>query len=167
MASRDQTIDLIRGYCIVSMVTGHLAGFLLLAGIFHVFPKFDGASGFVLLGGLVLGMVERRRVLREGLAAVPTKSVRRLGLIYGAQVALVVVGVVAAFSGWDSHNFLIHASVVEIARQVALPAVAAIPFIVVVSLGLAWLLHRCVEQPSIRFGCSVSDRRAYPRGGDS
>lgn len=104
-AGRDQAIDLIRGYCIVSMVAAHLAGFSIMSAILHLVPKFDGASGFVLLGGLVLGMVQRRRLVRDGIAAVVRKSLRRLVVIYGAQIFLVIAGVAAALHGWDNTNF--------------------------------------------------------------
>lgn len=102
---RDHAIDVIRGYCIVSMVAAHLAGASILAAMFHVVPKFDGASGFVLLSGLVLGMVQKGRVNRSGLKAIQLESLRRLVVIYIAQIALVVLGVTAASQGWKSTNF--------------------------------------------------------------
>lgn len=70
------------------MVLCHLHGSGLLYRITHVHPAFDGASGFVLLSGLVLGMVQRRRLNREGLPALQAKTARRLGLLYLAQVGL-------------------------------------------------------------------------------
>jgi hypothetical protein len=103
---RDVGIDLIRGYCIASMVTGHIAAFSFLAALLHVFPKFDGASGFVLLSGLVLGIVQARRLERVGLAAVERETVKRTAQIYGIQLLLSVVGVISVvWGGWEHETF--------------------------------------------------------------
>lgn len=103
--SRDSAIDVIRGFCIASMVSAHLAGATMLADMFHVFPKFDGASGFVLLSGLVLGMVQRRRIASNGMRAVQRKSGRRLLVIYVLQLTITVVGLLAVYNGWLHGNF--------------------------------------------------------------
>ncbi|MFJ6535591.1 OpgC domain-containing protein [Paenarthrobacter sp. NPDC091711] len=102
---RDTAIDLVRGLCIASMVLGHLAPASLLSIGFHIFPKFDGASGFVLLGGLMLGIVRRKQVQSAGMAWVQRKSVKQIAVLYTAQLILVCLGVWAAYSGWESRNF--------------------------------------------------------------
>lgn len=102
---RDEAIDVIRGFCIISMVTGHIAGGTLVSSAFHIFPKFDGASGFVLLSGLVLGRVQSRRVASSGLARVEHKSLRRIALVYVLQVFLVLVGLLGVVAGWRNSNY--------------------------------------------------------------
>lgn len=96
-------IDIVRGYCIISMVTGHLAAQSLLSRGAHIFPRFDGASGFVLLSGLVLGIVQSRRAPRAGLNHVLRKTGTRIAVIYLAQVALVLVGVAMLVLGRLRH----------------------------------------------------------------
>jgi hypothetical protein len=66
---RDQRIDVLRGVFIVSMTTGHLAAGQALDRLAHPLVWVDGAAGFVLFSGLVLGMAQRSRVLRSGPAA--------------------------------------------------------------------------------------------------
>jgi hypothetical protein len=101
---RSAAIDLIRGYCIISMVTAHIAAGSLLAKATHVFPEFDGASGFVLLSGLVLGMVQRRRVESSGLWAVQVKTLRRTGVIYVGQLFIVGLGLLMGLSATHAHR---------------------------------------------------------------
>lgn len=91
---RDQAIDVIRGLCIVSMVLSHTARDSPLDTYLHL-SWVDGASGFFLMAGLVLGMVQRRTVQRSGLGAAERRFGRRLVLLYGAQLALVAVAVLA------------------------------------------------------------------------
>lgn len=103
---RDVAIDVLRGYCIASMVTGHIAAFSVIANALHVFPKFDGASGFVLLSGLVLGVVQSKRIESHGIARVTITTYRRAALIYLAQIALGVFGTCAALLiGWKHDIF--------------------------------------------------------------
>lgn len=103
--ARDRSIDLIRGLCITSMISGHIAAASLLSVAFHIIPKFDGASGFVLLGGLVLGIVRRAQVNSIGVAGLERKTARQIFVLYTAQLVLVGLGVWAAFGGWESRNF--------------------------------------------------------------
>lgn len=95
-SSRLAAIDIIRGYCIVSMVSSHLTVGSLFSQLMHPFPAFDGASGFVLLSGLVLGIVQSKRVLDSGLPSVERKTVRRIVVILIAQVSLVILGIITA-----------------------------------------------------------------------
>lgn len=87
-AGRWVAIDVVRGCAIVSMVVSHLHGDGAFYRFTHLQAGFDGASGFVLLSGLVLGMVQHRRLGREGLPAVQLRTARRLGLLYASQVGL-------------------------------------------------------------------------------
>ncbi|MFO7689637.1 MAG: OpgC domain-containing protein [Cryobacterium sp.] len=94
---RDGAIDLIRGLCLVSMTFGHLAHTSLSTKIIHFHPGFwfDGATGFVLLSGLVLGMVQQSRVTRGTLAAAQRTLLRRTGLIYIVQISTVLLAFAA------------------------------------------------------------------------
>jgi hypothetical protein len=89
-------IDAVRGACIVSMLTLHLAETARLTTLTHPFVVVDGAHGFVILAGFVLGMVEGRRVNRgDSLAVTRRAAGRRLGLLatgHWAVVLLIVFG---------------------------------------------------------------------------
>src|SRR4051794_18306348 len=91
-------VDIIRGFCILSMVSSHLTVGSLLSRALHPFPAFDGAPGFVLLSGLVLGIVQHKRFAAHGLAAVEWKTVRRIGVIVVAQLSLVLLGLVVGLA---------------------------------------------------------------------
>ena len=99
---RDGALDVIRGLCLIGMTFGHLAHTSLFTRIIHFHPGlwFDGASGFVLMSGLVLGMVQKSRVTRASLATVQRTLLKRAGLIYLVQIATILfafaVGTVAA-----------------------------------------------------------------------
>ncbi|MGE3272240.1 MAG: OpgC domain-containing protein, partial [Chloroflexota bacterium] len=64
---RDPRLDLLRGFCVFAMVVDHIGGtswlYALTGG--NTGPV-TAAEGFVFLSGLVLGMVSRRRVVRDG-----------------------------------------------------------------------------------------------------
>lgn len=92
---RDAAIDTIRGICIVTMTFSHLAMGTLADKVTHPAPWVDGASGFVLMSGLVLGMVQPGRIGRDGILAAEIKLLRRAGLLYVAHVLTVLLAVVA------------------------------------------------------------------------
>ena len=81
-------LDVLRGLCIVSMATAHLAAGSASWQLFHLAIWIDGAVGFVFLSGLVLGMVQRARVERRGPAAASRAVLRRTGVVYAGHVAL-------------------------------------------------------------------------------
>lgn len=89
---RDPALDVIRGLCILSMVISHLADGSPLYAVTHGQTWVDGATGFVLLAGLVLGMVQRRSEPLQGARLLA----RRARLVWLAQVSLVVLAVAAA-----------------------------------------------------------------------
>lgn len=95
-ARRDPALDIIRGLCIISMTIGHLAHGSPLYAATHGQMWVDGATGFVLLAGLVIGMVQRR-------IALPTSAmlmlVRRARLVWLSQVAIVLFALLVA--PWD------------------------------------------------------------------
>ncbi len=91
--TRDVNLDVIRGLCVVSMVIGHLADGSPLYQVTHGQVWVDGATGFVLLAGLVLGMVQRR----AGSTSSGTRQLaRRARVVWSTHVALVVLALVLA-----------------------------------------------------------------------
>ncbi|MDG4664570.1 OpgC domain-containing protein [Mycobacterium sp. 236(2023)] len=94
--TRDPAIDGVRGLCIFSMVIGHICFGSTVWRIVHPVPWIDGASGFVLLAGLVLGMVSRRRVDSAGVVRSQILLMRRMALLYVAHVGVTTLAVVVS-----------------------------------------------------------------------
>lgn len=59
---RNVTIDILRGYCIIMMITSHISPNSLVNQCVHFQRFISGAEGFVFLSGLVLGLVYRRKL---------------------------------------------------------------------------------------------------------
>ncbi|WP_269846135.1 OpgC domain-containing protein [Serinibacter arcticus] len=85
---RDSSLDLLRGFCIVSMATAHVAVGSFFWRATHVALWVDGLMGFVVLSGLVLGIVQRKQAARSGVRSGPGRVLRRARLVYVAHVAL-------------------------------------------------------------------------------
>ena len=94
-SGRDRNIDILRGYCIVAMVTGHMLYPSLPNAITHVQLAFGGEMGFVFLSGFVLGMVHPRRVQRDGRRGAMLKLVRRAGTLWLAHVVVLAAAMLA------------------------------------------------------------------------
>lgn len=92
---RDSAIDTVRGLCVLSMVTGHLALGSWLSSLAHPVPFVDGATGFVLLSGLLVGMVQRSTMRGAGERAGYARLLRRTRVVYAGHLAIVVVALVA------------------------------------------------------------------------
>jgi hypothetical protein len=93
VSQRDPALDIIRALCILSMVIGHLAFDSPLYWLTHSQRWVNGAVGFVLLAGLVIGMVQRRQQ-RTGTAM--AVLARRARLVWLAQVVLVLLALLLA-----------------------------------------------------------------------
>ncbi len=91
-SGRDTAIDALRGACIVSMTTAHLAAGSWPYLVTHSAVFIDGAVGFVLLSGVMVGRTQRRTIDGNGLLAGQRKLLRRIGVIYAAHLALCIVG---------------------------------------------------------------------------
>mgnify|MGYP001186070379 CR=1 FL=1 len=89
-------IDAVRGMAILSMLTLHLAEPALLTRATHQLLVIDGAHGFVVLAGFVLGLVESRRTQRGEPLSVTRRAARKriLLLVVGhwCVVTLIVLG---------------------------------------------------------------------------
>jgi hypothetical protein len=67
-SGREITIDVLRGYFILSMASGHLAEGVITS-LLHVWVWVDGAAGFVCLSGFVLGLSQHAKWRRGDEAA--------------------------------------------------------------------------------------------------
>lgn len=102
---RDGALDALRGLCIISMIIGHMAQGSLMWKVTH-FGTVDAASGFMLMSGLVLGMVQRRVFARSGARFAAVKIVRRVVVIYVAHLSIVTTAVLMAAWRPGSHRAL-------------------------------------------------------------
>lgn len=95
---RIMELDALRAVAVISMVIGHVANYSFLWRVSH-FPYYvwDGAQLFMLVSGLVLGMVYRPLVAKRGTRTAAGKLLRRAGLLYLLQVALVAIAIWAYF----------------------------------------------------------------------
>ncbi|MCF8569384.1 OpgC domain-containing protein [Gordonia sp. HY002] len=98
---RDLAIDALRGLAIWSMVSLHFADGTWAAEPTHSFPYMDGMSAFVLLSGLVLGIVHRRWTQRFSLRYSLTRLAQRIAVLYVCQavIGLIAVWVASAMTG--------------------------------------------------------------------
>jgi enterochelin esterase-like enzyme len=90
---RDLRLDLLRGFCIFVMTVDHVGGesswlYAVTGGNRLV---VSAAEVFVLISGLVMGMVYRGVILRGGAAAMLGKVLGRAWLLYVVTVVLTVV----------------------------------------------------------------------------
>lgn len=90
-SSRDSRVDLMRGLAIVFVVVNHVG----MTSLFQLFTQetigfVSGAELFVLLSGLVLGMVYGPKA-QDGIGHVAEKTSRRAGKLYVTALAVVVL----------------------------------------------------------------------------
>lgn len=90
---RDPRLDVLRGLCLLSMVFGHLAANRWIDDATHPLRVVDGAAGFVLLSGVVLGRVQQRRPnLLAPLRRARTIWLAHVGLVLGAITVREITG---------------------------------------------------------------------------
>lgn len=89
---RQLTVDVLRGYFILSMTSGHLVSEGLVNGLLHVWRWVDGAAGFVCLSGFVLGLSQRARWNRGQGPAAQQWILRRAAQIWAISVLLALGG---------------------------------------------------------------------------
>jgi hypothetical protein len=108
---RDPRLDLLRGFCVFAMVVNHIGGtswlYTLTGG--NVGPV-TAAEAFVFLSGLVLGIVSRKRLMKDGLRSAVRSTLRRAVTLYLTTVALTLIflGLTAAtdLSLWVDRGLL-------------------------------------------------------------
>ena len=91
-------LDAIRAVAVISMLIGHVSNFSFLWRVTH-FPYvvWDGAQLFMLVSGIVVGIVQRGNLQRRGMRSVAGKLARRALLLYVIQVVLVAFAMVTYF----------------------------------------------------------------------
>ena len=90
-ASRDLRIDFMRGYVMFILVIIHVDLFSIFN--FIVWEKIgvvSGGEGFVILSGLILGTVNRRKIDKSGLSSVIDSTLSRGFQIYRVNLAIIV-----------------------------------------------------------------------------
>lgn len=98
--SRDLRFDFMRGFAMLSVVAAHLEAFSWFNFLFWERLGFvTGAGMFVVTAGLVLGLVNRRAVEREGVAGATVRLLRRAFVLYRAQVVAILLILVVARLG--------------------------------------------------------------------
>lgn len=135
------------------MVFAHLAGGGAAYIITHAPVWVNGAMGFVLLSGLVVGMVQRRLTDKKGLRAGQAKLLRRAWIVYLGHLFLCALSfaVVAynpamsdVFASIDSEGGILPAALAMVTLQVN-PIRASILSLYVLLLlftvGAVWLLR--------------------------
>ncbi len=98
---RDMRIDFIRGWVMLILVVVHteiLSLWNLL--VWERVGMISGGEGFVLLSGVVLGMVSRQRIARSGFSDAASRVVDRALQLYRVHVTLILlVGLLALLFG--------------------------------------------------------------------
>ena len=87
VAARDRALDTLRGLFILMMISSHISDQTMSYAVLHLPRWFTGAEGFVLLSGVVLGIVHHTR-LRAGELAATRRILRRAGQLYVIHCAL-------------------------------------------------------------------------------
>ena len=112
---RDMRLDLLRGYFVVAMIVDHVRGpspIYLLTGGNRFYTS--AAEGFILISGLVTGLVYPRLIARDGLGNSLLKLLSRAWALY-----LLTVGVTLLFLPISEILYLPWAQGVELANPLA------------------------------------------------
>src|SRR3954463_16594091 len=108
--SRDVRIDWLRGLAMICVIVDHSHRSSVLSWFsYQRFWVVTAAEVFVVLSGIVLGMVYGARLVRDGSLEVTRRLLKRALLLYGAFVgvtlsilALALAGVdISAVTTWD------------------------------------------------------------------
>ena len=91
---RNRAIDVLRGYCILMMVTSHTGTQSYVNNGVHLLRFVSGAEGFVFLAGLVLGMVYRRRLDAAPAGQAYVAIWKRAGMLWIVHCVLTIAAVV-------------------------------------------------------------------------
>src|SRR5512135_647593 len=89
LEKRDLRLDLLRGFAVLVMVVDHFGGsswLYLITGNNNLFTS--GAEAFVLISGMVVGIVYGAIAKRQGLAAAAKKALQRAWTLYKLTVVL-------------------------------------------------------------------------------
>lgn len=98
---RDGRIDFIRGWVMLVLVVIHTEVFSLWnLLVWERVGMISGGEGFVLLAGVVLGMVSKQRLARKGWGEASSRLIDRSLQLYRVHVTLILlIGILAAIVG--------------------------------------------------------------------
>ena len=160
---RERAFDLLRGLCIVSMVFAHLADDSALDRITHAPGWVDGAVGFVFISGLVLGLVHRRTIDTSGLGTALRRVLRRLRVIYAANIAITVLALLvgtylsAHSSMPDAHRYGWEQSLLRVLLVAVNPTYSVLGLYVFLMLGALGALSLLAgHRTALLLGLSVT-----------
>ena len=89
---RDLRIDLLRGFCVFAMVVDHIAGPSFLYALTGGNRFYTSAAeAFIFISGLVMGLVYRRIVEREGLGSALRRAMERATALYLLTITLTLL----------------------------------------------------------------------------
>ncbi len=89
---RDLRIDFLRGFCVLAMVVDHIAGPSFLYGLTGGNRFYTSAAeAFIFISGLVMGLVYRRVVDRDGLGAALRRAIERATALYLLTITLTLL----------------------------------------------------------------------------
>jgi hypothetical protein len=105
---RDERIDFIRGWVMVILIVVHTEFFSLWnLVVWERFGVISGGEGFVLLSGLVLGMVSRNRLERDGWRSASSRLIDRAFQLYRVHIALIaIIFVLSLVAGTHVHEIV-------------------------------------------------------------
>lgn len=103
---RDTRIDFIRGWVMLVLIVIHTEFFSLWnLLVWERVGMISGGEGFVILAGLVLGMVSRQRIARKGWADASNRLLDRAFQLYRVHFTLILlVGLLAAVDSATFHE---------------------------------------------------------------
>lgn len=149
---RDLRLDLLRGFCVFVMVVDHIAGPSLLYRLTGGNDFFvSAAEGFVFISGLLLGLIYRKTIQRQGFGAALGKAFRRAASLYllmlGLALAFNIGGSLIGLPWVDTHHLSSLTSfvwsVVALRRPFWLTDILVMYTLLVAAAPLAlWLLQR-------------------------
>lgn len=89
---RDLRIDLLRGFCVFAMVVDHIGGPSFLHALTGGNRFYTSAAeAFIFISGLVMGLVYRRLVMRDGLGPSLLRAIERAVTLYLLTVTLTLI----------------------------------------------------------------------------
>jgi len=97
VGKRDMRLDVLRGFAVLAMVVNHMGGASWLYPITGA-NRFwvSAAEAFVVLSGLIVGMVYGGIALKEGLRVAQIKALKRAFTLYKLTVVLTLVSMLVA-----------------------------------------------------------------------
>ncbi len=95
---RVQALDSVRAVALLLMIVGHVANYSFLWRTSHfAYYVWDGASIFILVSGIVVAQINRRRIETTGFASAAGRLFRRAAFLFLIQFVLVALATATAY----------------------------------------------------------------------